>query len=292
MRPYQWTKNLFVLAPLLFGRKFSQPVALVQGLIACGAFCLLSSAIYILNDIVDAPKDRLHPQKRDRPIARGALPVSAALTAFCVLSAASFWLAAVVSMSFLLLAAGYSVLMIAYTVGLKRAIVLDAMILASGFVLRVVGGAVAAEVQATHWLIACTFLLALYLAFVKRRQELLVLSGTAFQHREVLGKYSVAYIDRVNNILMGATMVCYALYTVAPDTTARFGTDVLIYGSVFVVYGLFRYMALTESPAHGGDPSKLVVRDVPLLVAILGWLVYNAAVIYRSELSAVWDRLR
>jgi 4-hydroxybenzoate polyprenyltransferase len=291
MRPHQWTKNLFVLAPLLFGKKLGDPAAVAQALMAAFCFCLIASSLYIFNDIVDAPEDRAHPQKRLRPIPSGALPVWAAFMSSGALLVVALWLAIRLDTRFLLLVAGYWVLMVSYCLALKRAIVLDTMVIALGFVLRVVGGAIAVEVKPTHWLIACTFLLALYLAFTKRRQELLTLSNSAAGHRLVLGKYSIGYLEQVNNILIGATIVCYALYTVAPETVSRFGTDSLIYGTVFVIYGLLRYMALIQDPVNGGDPSRLLLKDKPLLIAIAGWIIYNGAVVYSGFIASLWDRL-
>ena len=176
--------------------------------------------------------------------------------------------------------------MAGYCVWLKQAIVLDAMTIAAGFVLRVVGGAFAVGVAATHWLIACTFLLALFLAFSKRRQELLSLEESATSHRAVLGNYSLTYLDSVINIVIGAAIVCYALYTVAPETVARFGTDALVYGTVFVMYGMLRYLALINDRSNGGNPSKLLLTDLPLLLTLAGWAIYNAAVIYRAYFAA------
>jgi 4-hydroxybenzoate polyprenyltransferase len=288
MRPHQWVKNLFIFTPLLFGKKLGDPVAVSQALLACASFCLMCSALYIINDVVDAPEDRIHPDKRLRPIASGALSVSMALTASVTLLTVAFCLASTISLSFLLLAATYFGLILAYCLTLKQMIILDCMIIATGFVLRVVGGAVAVEIQPTHWLIACAFLLALYLAFAKRRQELQMLSTVAAEHRQVLGNYTVGYLEQVNNILIGATIVCYALYTVAPETIARFNTDKLIYGSVFVIYGLFRYMALTRNPAKGGNPSKLLMKDHPLMLTVACWAIYNALVIYRPAILAWW----
>jgi 4-hydroxybenzoate polyprenyltransferase len=280
MRPYQWLKNLFVLMPLLFGKKLSEPDAVMHALLACLSFCLMSSAIYIFNDIIDATEDRAHPEKRSRPIPSGALSIRTALLGAVAMLALSSWMAVGLGSSFLVVMGIYFVLMIGYCVILKQLIVLDAMTIASGFVLRVVGGAIAVEVKPTHWLIACAFLLALYLAFAKRRQELLLLSDCEARRRQVLDSYSVSYLDQVNNILIGATVVCYALYTVAPETVARFGTDSLIYGTVFVIYGLLRYLALIQNPVNGGDPSRLLIKDKPLLLAVAGWVIYNAAVIY------------
>jgi 4-hydroxybenzoate polyprenyltransferase len=197
----------------------------------------------------------------------------------------SFVLAFSLGMTFTLLAVGYSIVTLAYSTTFKEAIILDAMLIASGFVLRVIGGAVAIGVGASHWLIVCAFLLALFLAFSKRRQELLTLADEASQHRRVLGQYSVDYLDRVNNILLGATIVCYALYAVAPETIAKFGTDKLIYGSVFVIYGLLRYLALLQRAQNGGNPSLTLIKDKPLLIAIAGWAIYDVLVIYRHSLN-------
>ena len=292
MRPHQCVKNLFVLAPLLFGKKLDDPVAVGQALLACAAFCLMSSALYLVNDIVDAAADRAHPEKRLRPIASGELPVAWALLGSGVLLGASCWIAVLLGGSFFLLAAIYFALMLGYSIFFKRAIVLDCMLIALGFVLRVVGGAVAVDVKPSHWLIICAFLLALYLAFAKRRQELLMLSHGASQHREVLGQYTVGYLEQVNNILLGATIVCYALYTVAPETIARFGTDHLIYGTVFVLYGMLRYMALIQNSSNGGNPSKVLISDRPLLISVLGWAFFNALIIYNSSLLGLWRLLR
>jgi 4-hydroxybenzoate polyprenyltransferase len=286
-RPHQWVKNLFVVAPLLFGRKLTDVSALWDATLAFTAFCLLSSAVYIFNDWWDAEEDRAHPEKRHRPISSGVLPSGVALTGSAVLAIAGLLLAVLVGPVFASICLLYTVLMATYCIWLKRTVVLDAMTIATGFVLRVVGGAVAAGVAATHWLIACTFLLALFLAFAKRRQELLSLASTASDHREVLNQYSLRYLDNVINIVVGAAIVCYALYTVAPETVSRFGTDALIYGTVFVIYGLLRYLSLINDPSKGGNPSRLLLTDLPLLLTLAGWALYNAAVVYRGFFASL-----
>jgi 4-hydroxybenzoate polyprenyltransferase len=202
-----------------------------------------------------------------------------------LLLAGAFGVAFALGIRFGLLALTYCVVTLGYCLAFKQAIVLDGMLIATGFVLRVVGGAVAVDVAPTHWLIVCAFLLALFLAFSKRRQELLMLSTGAEQHRSVLGQYTVSYLDRANNILLGATIVCYALYTVAPETIQKFGTDKLIYGSAFVIYGLLRYLALLQDASNGGNPSKMLFKDKPLLVAVVGWAIYNVLVIYRFHIG-------
>jgi 4-hydroxybenzoate polyprenyltransferase len=202
-----------------------------------------------------------------------------------LLLAGAFGIAVAIGIKFLLLAIAYCVVTLGYTLVFKQAIVLDGMLIATGFVLRVVGGAIAVSVYPTHWLIVCAFLLALFLAFSKRRQELVMLSTDAGQHRSVLGQYTVSYLDRANNILLAATIVCYALYTVAPETIGRFGTDKLIYGSAFVIYGLLRYLALVQDASNGGNPSRMLFNDKPLLLAVTGWAIYNGLIIYRSSLG-------
>lgn len=284
MRPYQWSKNLFVLTPLLFAKKVLDPHALEYSLIAFIVFCFLASGLYIFNDWLDIEEDRAHPLKRDRPLSSGALPVSIALAFSAILVFVALGLASFLSHQFLFIATVYFGLTLLYCLTLKRFIILDCLTIASGFVLRVVGGAVAISVEATHWLIACAFLLALFLAFSKRRQELLTLSNKAVGHRKVLGEYSVSFLERANIIVIGATIVSYALYTVAPETTVKFQTNALIYGTVFVIYGLLRYLALIDQSENGGDPSKMLLRDRPLLITVALWAVYNAAIVYHTVL--------
>ena len=288
MRPHQWVKNLFIFAPLLFGRRLTDPAAVGAALLAFASFCLMASSIYIFNDWVDAEEDRAHPEKSKRPISSGELSVPAALSASAVLSLTALIIAGFIGTKFVLIALAYLLLVISYSLFLKRVLILDGMAIATGFVLRVVGGAVAISVAPSHWLIVCTFLLALLLAFTKRRQEILNLSGdAAAAHRRVLSEYSVGFLDQISLILVGAVIVCYALYTVAPETIDRFGTDALIYGTVFVIYGTFRYLALTKNPSNGENPSRLLLRDMPLLVNILAWTSYNAFVLYYDSLLTI-----
>lgn len=282
MRPHQWTKNLFVLTPLLFGGKLTDIAAVANAAIALASFCLLSSAVYIFNDWYDAEEDRAHPEKRLRPISSGVLPSGIALTAAAFLVIAGLALGFVVGTKVAAIGFLYSCLMAAYCLGIKRAIILDAMTISAGFVLRVVAGAAAIAVSASHWLIACTFLLALFLAFAKRRQELLSLANAAPEHRVVLSLYSSHYLEGVINIVIGAAIVCYALYTVAPETVEKFGSDNLVYGTVFVIYGMLRYLALINDPTKGGNPSKVLLTDIPLMLTLIAWAIYNILVIYKN----------
>lgn len=285
MRPYQWSKNLFVLTPLLFAKKIMEAEAVGYSLMAFVVFCLLASGLYIFNDWLDIEEDRAHPLKRNRPLSSGLLPVNIALAAAAILVLGALGLASLISFWFFSIAIVYFVLTLLYCLTLKRFIILDCIAIACGFVLRVVGGAVAISVEASHWLIACAFLLALFLAFSKRRQELLMLSNDAVGHRMVLGEYSVAFLERANVIVIGAALVSYALYTVAPETIEKFQTNALIYGTVFVIYGLLRYLALIEQSENGGDPSRMLIRDRPLLITIAAWAAYNAIVVYHTALA-------
>lgn len=288
MRLHQWVKNLFIFAPLLFGRKLTDMTAIGNSLLAFAAFCCVASGLYIINDIIDAEEDRAHPEKRFRPISSGALPMPIAIVTSIVLIGGGLWIALTISINVFLIAALYFILTLAYCLALKKMILLDGMTISAGFVLRIVGGAFAVGVMPTHWLIVCAFLLASFLAFTKRRQELLILSDNAGEHREVLNKYSVRYLDQVNTILISAAIVCYALYAVAPETVEKFQTGGLIYGTAFVIYGMLRYMALIKDPANGGNPSKMLLHDRPIMLTVAGWAIYNAVVIYHITLSELW----
>lgn len=276
LRPEQWTKNLFVAAPLLFGKAVTQPVSLRQTAVAALAFCATSSSIYLLNDLFDREADRLHPVKRNRPIASGAVSVPAAAgTALGLLVGA---VAAVMVWSLPALApmAIYAALMALYSGLLKQVSLLDVLVIAGGFVLRVVAGSRAAGVAPSHWLLLCTFFLALYLALGKRRGELILVNGGV---RPSLEAVPVAMIESFENIAMAVTIVCYTIYTVAPETVAWFGTDRLLLTVPFVVFGLFRWRLL-EARGGGEDPSGDLFRDPGLVATIVLWGVACGLLIY------------
>jgi 4-hydroxybenzoate polyprenyltransferase len=283
MRPVQWIKNTFVLAPLVFGHKLGDPEAFLAVGLAAFAFCLFASAVYVLNDVLDAEADRAHSTKALRPIAAGLLNPATALGAAAALLVGGVLLTAAVGGRFGPFAAGYCVLMLAYCLYLKKIFLIDCLAIASGFVLRVTSGAVVANVEVSHWLIVCTFLLALFLAFAKRRHELITLRGQAHSHRAVLKDYQdPAFLDQINGMLLGATIVSYILYTIAPETVAKFGTSHLIYGSIFVIYGLLRYLHIIHVHTKGnvGDPTRVLVNDKALIATVFAWIAYNAFTIY------------
>jgi 4-hydroxybenzoate polyprenyltransferase len=276
LRPEQWTKNLFVAAPLLFGKALAQPVALSQTAVAFLAFCATSSSVYLLNDLFDREGDRLHPTKRNRPIASGAVSPIAAAAAALGLLAAGVGAAALWSPPALAPLAIYAALIALYSGLLKRVTILDALVIAGGFVLRVVAGSRAAGVAPSHWLLLCTFFLALYLALGKRRGELILQGGGA---RSSLEAVPVTLIESFENIAMAVTIVCYTLYTVAPETVAWFGTDRLLLTVPFVVFGLFRWRLL-EVRGPGEDPTGALLRDPGLITTVALWGVACGVLIY------------
>ena len=279
LRPRQWVKNLFLFGGLVFAQRLFTP-ALWTSLAAFVVFCGLSGAIYLLNDVVDRDKDRQHPEKRTRPIAAGVLSVRAALSVAIVLIvvglAAAFWL----SRSFGLTGLAYVLLLSAYSAWLKHVVIVDVLVVALGFVLRAAAGALVIGVQISGWLLICTVLLALFLALGKRRHEVLALEGAAARHRPILAEYSASLLDQMIAVVTASTVTAYALYTMSPETVAKFHTPYLPATLPFVLYGIFRYLYLLYRRHLGGNPSDMVVRDRPLLLNTLLWLIVVLLIIY------------
>jgi 4-hydroxybenzoate polyprenyltransferase len=279
LRPRQWVKNLFLFGGLVFAQRLFTP-ALWTTLAAFAIFCGLSGAIYLLNDVADREKDRLHPEKRTRPIAAGRLSVQVALAAALVLIvvglAAALWL----SRPFAMAAVAYVVLLSAYSAWLKHVVIVDVLVVALGFVLRAAAGALVIAVQISGWLLICTVLLALFLALGKRRHEVLALEGAAAHHRPILAEYSASLLDQMIAVVTASTVTAYALYTMSPETVAKFHTPYLPATLPFVLYGIFRYLYLLYRRHLGGNPSDMVVRDRPLLLNTLLWLIVVLLIIY------------
>jgi 4-hydroxybenzoate polyprenyltransferase len=280
IRPQQWLKNFFIFAPLIFSENIFNRSMLLQTILAFAVFCLLSGALYILNDLKDIEEDRLHPIKSKRPLAAGELKKRQAIVAFVVLSFISLVLAEIVNMDFLWVCLVYFVLQIAYSFALKHVVILDVFIVASGFFLRVIAGAVAIRVQISPWLLICTTLLALFLALGKRRHEILLLDEAAINHRPILKEYSPYLLDQMISVVTASTVIAYCLYTISGETIEKFGTNKLILTVPFVLYGIFRYLYLIHQRAEGGTPETLILRDRPLLLDIFLWIVSAALIIY------------
>jgi 4-hydroxybenzoate polyprenyltransferase len=280
IRVRQWTKNLVVLSPLLFSKHFFEYSTLLRSLAAFAVFSGIASAVYIMNDVVDADKDRQHPVKRNRPIASGRFSLRAAYVTLTVLLAVTLSAAWLVDLPVLLTVCGYLTLNIVYTLFLKEAVIIDVMSIAASFVLRIVGGALAIHVPISEWLLICTSLLALFLGFSKRRHELTLLEQNASVHRPVLLEYSPYFLDQMISLVTASTLICYIFYTVSADTVEKFGTKNLLLTSPFVLYGLFRYLYLVHQRKTGGDPTAELLTDKPLLIDVFLWVVTVILVIY------------
>jgi 4-hydroxybenzoate polyprenyltransferase len=279
VRPHQWVKNFFVFAALVFGQKLATP-AVWSALAAFVIFCALSGAIYLFNDVADREKDRRHPRKRHRPVASGRLPVPLALGVGATLVAGGLLAGAVLSREFCAVAVAYVVLLSAYSVWLKHIVIVDVLVVAVGFVLRAVAGVFAVDVELSGWLVICTLLLAVFLALGKRRQEYLTLSGEAAAHRPILAEYSAGLLDQMIAVVTASTVTAYTLYTMAPETVAKFHTQLLPATLPFVLYGIFRYLYLLYRRELGGNPSELLLSDRALLVNTLLWMLTVVAIVY------------
>jgi len=278
LRPHQWLKNGFVFVGLLFGHAWSDPALVQAALLAFAAFCLLSSAVYVFNDIVDREQDSRHPEKRNRPIASGAvgIPAAAVLGAVCLVG--GLVLAFVASAAPWIFVA-YLALNAAYSLGLKHVVILDVFIIAAGFMLRILAGTIGVGIAPTHWLLLCGLMLTLFLGFAKRRAELEALSADGASHRRVLEHYTPRMLDQFIVLAATGTVVSYALYTVSPETIALHGTPWLIASVPFVLYGLLRYLFLLHRRGGGGDPARELLRDVHLLASFAGWLAVVVAML-------------
>lgn len=275
LRPHQWLKNGFVFVGLLFGHAWHAAAPAQAALAAFAAFCLLSSAVYVANDLVDREQDRRHPEKKKRPLASGAVGVPAALALAAACLAGGLALAFAVSEAPWIFVA-YLLLNIVYNLGAKHTVILDVFIIAAGFMLRILAGTVGIGIPPTHWLLLCGLMLTLFLGFAKRRAELEALPGDSAGHRRVLEHYSAPLLDQFIGLAATGTVVSYALYTVSPETIELHGTPWLIASVPFVLYGLLRYLFLLHRRGGGGDPARELLRDRHLLAAFAGWLAVVA----------------
>ncbi|HYQ86207.1 MAG TPA: decaprenyl-phosphate phosphoribosyltransferase [Bacteroidota bacterium] len=280
MRLQQWIKNLFLFAALVFsGNLFVvHDVVLVVG--GFFLFSLVSSGVYLFNDITDLENDKLHPVKSLRPLPSGKLRVGPALAGSILLAATGLLGGYLIRPQFSLVLILYLLINLLYSLKLKEIVILDVMTISAGFVLRVVAGAVLINVPTSEWLIICTLLLSLFLGFSKRRNELTVLEEQADIHRSVLAQYSPYFLDQMIGIVTASTVMSYALYTISEETVRKFGTNRLFYTVPFVLYGIFRYLYLVHKKEAGGNPARLALTDVPLLINISLWILTATIIIY------------
>lgn len=279
MRPRQWPKNIFIFAALVFDRQFFHWEPLFRTVCGFLLLCLASGAVYLVNDIADRRQDRLHPVKRLRPIASGALPVTAAAAAALVLTIVSIGLALLLALDFCLLIASFLLLNLAYSFFLKHVPIVDALTVAACFLLRVGGGVLLIHVERfSPWMYVCMVLLALYISFGKRRSEILLLENDASNHRRVLSGYSLPLLDGYIQIVSASTIVAYSLYTfTAPNLPANHAMMLTI---LFVLYAVFRYLYLIQVEKAGGEPEELVLTDRPLQMAVALWGLSAMVILY------------
>jgi 4-hydroxybenzoate polyprenyltransferase len=281
LRPKQWIKNLFVFAPLIFARELFlwEPVTLT--LRAFAAFCITASAVYIINDMVDLDADRAHPRKRFRPLAARTISTRMAFLLLGLLLLTDVFVVWGMTDKFIMILCAYFFMNLAYTFKLKEIFLLDIFIIAAGFMLRVLAGAYAISVHVSSWIILCTLFLSLFLGFAKRRAEIMAMQAAgASSERKVLQHYKVVVLDQMLTITAAGTVIAYALYTVAPRTIEVFRTDRLIYTTVFVMYGIFRYMHLIHTTESVENPAAVVTSDFPIIANVILWISACVVLIY------------
>jgi 4-hydroxybenzoate polyprenyltransferase len=273
MRPHQWVKNAFVFTGLLFGHAWHDHPLVIQVVIAFSAFCLVSSAVYVFNDIIDFEQDRLHPKKCLRPLAAGQVDLPSAFMLAGLLAVLGFGLAYITSPTVFLILLGYALMNLAYSLRLKHVVILDIFIIATGFMLRILAGTLGVGIPPSQWLLLCGLMVTLFLGFTKRRAEIIALTEDKAAHRKVLEHYSPVLLDKMIGITASGLIMSYSLYTMNADTIRIHGTANLIYTVPFVMYGVFRYIYLLHHQSRGGDPSHDLVRDPHLFIVVGAWLV-------------------
>jgi 4-hydroxybenzoate polyprenyltransferase len=285
IRPRQWTKNGIVFLALVFSLneqyRLSEPDSwvprLLEALVAFACFCLVCGADYLVNDIRDVESDRAHPRKRHRPIAAGLLSESAAWAWAAVLATAGNAIAFALDWQMGLVVLGYTVLMIAYSFALKHMVLIDLMVIAAGFVLRAMAGALAIDVPISPWLYVVTALGALFLGINKRRAEIELLQDSAGDHRKILDDYSLELLDQMGSTVTAATLMAYGLYTFTAEGLPENHSMMLTIP--FVLYGIFRYLYLVHSKKEGGSPEEVLLRDVPIMLTVIGWIATAAIIL-------------
>ena len=280
MRPEQWIKNFFVFTALLFSKNLLNPSKDIEAIIGFVIFCMVTGCAYMVNDLVDLEKDKLHPVKSRRPLASGKLKKETAAKIIVLVCLASLFFAFYMNILFGFIVLAYFLLNIGYSIYLKNIVIIDVVSIAAGFVLRVLGGAVIISVVASQWLILCTILLSLFLGLSKRRHELILLEDSATSHRRVLEHYSPYFLDQMIAVVTASTLICYALYTMSKDTIEKLGTSKLIYTIPFVLYGIFRYLYLVHQKEEGGSPTEIMFTDKPMIINICLWVISSVVFIY------------
>ena len=282
-RPHQWSKNLLLFAPLIFSRHLF--IVRDSAIVTLGmvGFCAMASFAYALNDIIDREADRLNPEKRHRPIAAGVVSTASAARFAAILAAIGLAIGCAIGEAFLLIALAYLALQFGYSLWAKRIVILDVIAVSAGFVIRAYAGGVAIHVDVSPWLVFITFSLALFLALARRRHELTILGGGAAAHRGALAHYNVRLIDQMLAILAGTTLVGYMTYTASFEIQAKFGDryhHLAVLTVPFVTFGILRYLYLVDQQNEGGDPTRLLLEDRPLLICMTLWVLSEIVLLY------------
>lgn len=280
LRPTQWVKNSVLFAALIFSKHLFVAGDAARVMAAFLCFCAVASGAYVMNDLRDCERDRQHPLKSRRPLPSGRVPRPLAVALALALMAVGLAGAWGLGSGFFLLTAAYLVLQVFYTFAFKEMVILDVMSIATGFVIRAAAGGVVIAVPVSPWLIICTFLLALFLGFAKRRHELVLLEGRAEEHRAALREYSPYFLDQMMAVVTASVVVAYAIYTASAEVQEKLGTDKLYLTLPFVLFGIFRYLYLVHQREEGGNPTQLLLTDRPLLLDVVLWIVTAAVVLY------------
>ncbi|HWR84005.1 MAG TPA: decaprenyl-phosphate phosphoribosyltransferase [Candidatus Deferrimicrobium sp.] len=279
-RPIHWLKNGIILLALIFAGELTDPAKLELALAAIAVYCLLASAVYTFNDLLDRKTDREHPLKKQRPIASGRVSTPLAAAMVLILCAAGLLTSWLINADFFVTAIAFLGLNLLYSLWLKHLVIIDVMTVALSFVVRAYAGAFAIEVPASKWMLINTLLLALFLAFGKRRHELVMLEGKATSHRRILERYSPYLLDQLIAVITPSVLVMYMLYSFSPEVSLKLGTQNLFVTIPFVVYGIFRYLYLIHKEEQGGSPTRILIGDRPILVTVLLWLITSIVVLY------------
>jgi 4-hydroxybenzoate polyprenyltransferase len=280
LRPHQWVKNVLLFGALFFSGNLFVPEAVLRALAGFVIFCGLSSSVYLVNDILDRERDRLHPVKRHRPIAAGRVPVMLGWATAAALLAGGLVAGWLLGYLFFLTAVTYAAVSFLYSFLFKRWVIIDVMVLAFGYTLRAIAGAEAIPVGFSGWLLLCTSLLALFLGFCKRRQELTSLGEEAASHRSVLANYTEPFLDQMIAVVTGSTVISYMLYAFSPDVADKLGTEYLGATVPFVLYGIFRYFYLVHVRGEGGHPTRELLGDAPLVLNVCLYAISVVIVLY------------
>lgn len=274
IRVKQWIKNFFVFGALIFSYSFLDINKVIMAIVAFILFCLASSTVYIMNDILDVEKDKVHPKKKFRPIACGRISVKEGLIIMLIIFIATFVVSYSISKSLTVILGIYIINNILYSFKVKHIVILDVISIAFGFILRVIAGGVAIGVGVSHWIVLCTFFISLFLGFEKRSNELCKLEGQANKHREILDEYSKELLSEFINVSLTCTLVTYALYTFF-----AYNHSYMMVTNIFVVYGLFRYKYLVTKLGIGGSPTEAIIADKSIIINVVLWALTSVCIL-------------